>query len=57
MPIPESQLSRWSDHGDQGPSKRTHEATRQVRELDFPGDKTPSCVLQRLGAKEDDSEV
>ena len=26
MPIPESQLSRWSDHGPQGPSKRTHEA-------------------------------
>ena len=30
MTIPESQLSRWSDHGDQGPSKRTHEAVRRA---------------------------
>ena len=30
MPIPESQLSRWSDHGPQESSKRTHEAIRQV---------------------------
>ena len=30
MAIPESQLSRWSDHGSQDPSKRTHEAIRTV---------------------------
>ena len=30
MPIPESQLSRWSDHGAQDASKRTHEAIRRV---------------------------
>ena len=30
MPIPESQLSRWSDHGPQDASKRTHEAIRRV---------------------------
>ena len=30
MPIPESQLSRWSDHGAQESSKRTHEAIRRV---------------------------
>ena len=30
MPIPESQLSRWSDHGPQDASKRTHEAIRQA---------------------------
>ena len=30
MPIPESQLSRWSDHGAQESSKRTHEAIHQV---------------------------
>ena len=30
MPIPESQLSRWSDHGAQDSSKRTHEAIRRV---------------------------
>ena len=29
MPIPESQLSRWSDHGSQDSSKRTHEAIRR----------------------------
>ena len=30
MSIPESQLSKWSDHGPQDASKRTHEAIRQV---------------------------
>ena len=30
MAIPESQLSRWSDHGAQESSKRTHEAIRRV---------------------------
>ena len=30
MPIPESQLSRWSDHGPQQESIRTHEAIRNV---------------------------
>ena len=30
MPIPESQLSRWSHHGAQDSSKRTHEAIRRV---------------------------
>ena len=30
MPIPESQLSRWSNHGAQESSKRTHEAIRRV---------------------------
>ena len=30
MPIPESQLSRWSDHGPQDASKRTHEAIRRA---------------------------
>ena len=30
MAIPESQLSRWSDHGAQDPSIRTHETIRQV---------------------------
>ena len=30
MAIPESQLSRWSDHGPQDASKRTHEAIRRV---------------------------
>ena len=29
MPIPESQLGRWSDHGDQDPSKRTHGTIRE----------------------------
>ena len=30
MVIPESQLSRWSDHGAQDSSKRTHETIRKV---------------------------
>ena len=30
MAIPESQLSRWSDHGAQESSKRTHEAIRRA---------------------------
>ncbi len=30
MAIPESQLSRWSDHGAQDTAKRTHEAIRRV---------------------------
>ena len=30
MPIPESQLGRWSNHGAQDSSKRTHEAIRRV---------------------------
>ena len=30
MTIPESQLSRWSDHGAQESSKRTHEAIRRA---------------------------
>ena len=30
MPIPESQLSRWSDHGPQDASIRTHESIRRV---------------------------
>ena len=30
MAIPESQLSRWSDHGSQDASKRTHETIRGV---------------------------
>lgn len=30
MPIPESQLSRWSDHGPQDASIRTHQAIRRV---------------------------
>ena len=30
MPIPESQLSRWSDHGPQQASIRTHEAIRRA---------------------------
>ena len=30
MPIPESQLSRWSHHGAQDSSKHTHEAIRRV---------------------------
>ena len=30
MAIPESQLSKWSDHGPQDASKRTHEAIRQA---------------------------
>lgn len=30
MPIPESQLSRWSDHGAQETAKGTHEAIRRV---------------------------
>ena len=30
MAIPESQLSAWSDHGAQDPSKRTHETIRKV---------------------------
>ena len=30
MTIPESQLSRWSDHGSQDSSKRTHESIRNV---------------------------
>ena len=30
MTIPESQLSRWSDHGSQDTAKRTHEVIRKV---------------------------
>ena len=30
MPIPESQLSRWADHGPQTAAKRTHEKIRNV---------------------------
>ena len=30
MPIPETQLSRWSHHGAQDSPKRTHKAIRRV---------------------------
>ena len=30
MGIPESRLSKWSDHGSQDASKRTHETIRKV---------------------------
>ena len=30
MPIPESHLSRWSDHGSQDGAKRTHEQIRSA---------------------------
>ena len=30
LPIPESQLSRWSNHGAQDAAKRTHEQVRRV---------------------------
>ena len=47
MPIPESQLRRWSDHGDQGPSKRTHEAIHRVlRAYQWPHGTTYDFYLQ-----------
>ena len=56
MAVPESQLSRWSDHGPQDASKRTHEAIR--RELDayrWPDGVTYDFYLQ--GSYRNDTNV
>ncbi len=47
MPIPESQLSRWSNHGAQDSSKRTHEAIRKVLDAyEWPQGMTYDFYLQ-----------
>ena len=47
MAIPESQLSRWSDHGAQDASKRTHEAIRRVLDAyQWPPGMTYNFYLQ-----------
>ena len=47
MPIPESQLSRWSHHGSQDASIRTHEAIRRVLEAHpWPSGMTYDFFLQ-----------
>ena len=47
MAIPESQLSRWSHHGPQDASKRTHEAKRSALEdYSWPQGMTHNVFLQ-----------
>ena len=47
MCIPESQLSKWSDHGPQDASKRTHETIRKVlSEYSWPQGVTYDFYLQ-----------
>ena len=47
MPIPESQLSRWSDHGPQEASIRTHESIRKVlSQYSWPPEMTYVSYLQ-----------
>ena len=47
MPIPESQLSRWSHHGAQDSAKRTHEAIRRVLDdYQWPPGMTRDFYLQ-----------
>ena len=47
MAIPESQLSRWSHHGAQDSSKRTHEIIRRALSAHrWPADMTYDFYLQ-----------
>lgn len=56
MPIPESHLSRWSDHGAQDASKRTHEAIRTVLRTHrwSPG---MTCDLYLQGSYRNDTNI
>lgn len=56
MPIPESQLSRWSDHGSQDAAKRTHTAIRRALEAyRWPAGVTYDVYLQ--GSYQNDTNI
>ena len=56
MPIPESQLSRWSDHGPQDGAKRTHEQIRRVLDAyRWPAEVTYDVYLQ--GSYQNDTNI
>ena len=56
MPIPESQLSRWSDHGSQDAAKRTHIAIRRALEAyPWPPGVTYDVYLQ--GSYQNDTNI
>ncbi|MXX53277.1 MAG: nucleotidyltransferase, partial [Dehalococcoidia bacterium] len=56
MTIPESQLSRWSDHGPQDTAKRTHTAIRRALEAyDWPAGVRYDVYLQ--GSYQNDTNI